>query len=49
MSEPPGKPKNTEVDNLTLLQETFLTQESAALQADSLPAEQPGKPKERIA
>ena len=27
MSEPPGKPKNTGVDSLTLLQETFLTQE----------------------
>ena len=28
ISEPPGKPKNTGVDSLTLLQETFLTQES---------------------
>ena len=38
-SEPPGKPKNTGVGSLSLLQGTFLTQESEspALQADSLP------------
>ena len=27
LSEPPGKPKNTEVDSLSLLQGIFLTQE----------------------
>ena len=34
-----GKPKNTGVDNLSLLQQIFPTQESPALQADSLPTE----------
>ena len=45
-SEPPGKPKNTGVGSLSLLQGTFLTQESEspALQADSLPVQLPGKP-----
>ena len=42
-SEPPGKPKNTGVDNLSLLQEIFSTQESNRsllhLQANSLPAD----------
>ena len=49
LSEPPGKPKNTELGSLSLLQQIFLTQESnepgsPALQANSLPAELPGKP-----
>ena len=48
-SEPPGKPKNTEVGSLSLLQENFPTKElnrgSPALQADSLPAELPRKPR----
>ena len=48
-SEPPGKPKNTGVDSLSLLQRIFPTQESnrgcPALQGDSLPAELPGKSK----
>ena len=39
-AEPPGKPKNTGVGNLSLLQRIFLTQE---LQADSLPTELSGK------
>ena len=47
-SELPGKPKNTGVGSLSLLQRIFPTQESEegfpALQADSLPAELPGKP-----
>ena len=42
-AEPPGKPKNTGVGRLSLLQWIFLTQElntgSPALQADSLPTE----------
>ena len=42
-AEPPGKPKNTGVGSLSLLQWIFLTQElntgSPALQADSLPTE----------
>ena len=42
-SEPPGKPKNTGVGSLSLLQGIFPTQKlnrgSPALQADSLPAE----------
>ena len=42
-SESPGKPKNTGVDSLSLLQGIFPTQGSRALQADSLPAELPGK------
>ena len=47
LSEPPGKPKNTGVGRLSLLQGIFLTKletGSPALQADSLPAEPPGKP-----
>ena len=47
LSEPPGKPKNTGVGGLSLLQGIFLTKietESPALQADSLPDEPPGKP-----
>ena len=44
-AEPPGKPKNTGVVSLSLLQQIFLTQEikpgSPALQEDSLPAELP--------
>ena len=47
-AEPTGKPKNTRVGSLSLLQGIFLTQESKwglhALQAGSLPAELPGKP-----
>ena len=46
LSESPGKPKNTGVVSLSLLQWIFLTQElnQVPLQADSLPAELPGKP-----
>ena len=48
-AEPPGKPKNTGVGSLSLLQGSFLTQESnwglLLLQTDSLLAELPGKPK----
>ena len=46
-SEPPGKPKNTGVGSLSLLQGIFPTQGSnwGLLQVDSLPAELPGKPK----
>jgi len=46
-SEPPGKPRNTGVGSLSLLQGIFLTQElnqGFPLQTDSLPAELPGKP-----
>ena len=47
-SEPPGKPKNTRVGSLSLLQgnlpDSGIEPESPALQADSLPAEQPGMP-----
>ena len=48
-SEPPGKPKNTEVGSLSLLQAGDLPDPgiepgSHALQADSSPAELPGKP-----
>ena len=46
-AEPPGKPKNTGVGSLSLLQRIFLIQESngsPALQADSLPTELSGKP-----
>ena len=47
-AEPPGKPKNTGVGSLPLLQWIFPTQESnwgsPALQADSLPTEVSGKP-----
>ena len=45
--EPTGKPKNTGVGSLFLLQENFPTQElkwAPAMQADSLPAQLPGKP-----
>ena len=41
-AEPPGKPKNTGVGSLSLLQRIFLNQESnwgLALQVDSLPTE----------
>ena len=51
LSEPPGTPKNTGMDRLSLLQGIFLTQESnqgllhcRRLQLDSLPTELPGKP-----
>ena len=47
-SKPPGKPKNTGVGSLSLLQGIFpdpgIKLGSPALQADSLPAEPPGKP-----
>ena len=48
-AEPPGKPKNTGVGSLSLLQQIFPTQESnqgllLSLQADSLPPEVSGKP-----
>ena len=47
-SEPPGKPKNTGVDSLSLLQEIFPTQGSNPglphLQVNSLLSESPGKP-----
>ena len=47
-AKPPGKPMNTGVGSLSLLQGIFPTQESnqglPALQADFLPAELPGKP-----
>ena len=47
-SEPSGKPKNTRVGSLSLLQGNFSTPKLyrglPALQADSLPAELPGKP-----
>ena len=48
-AEPPGKPKNTAVGSLSLLQGIVPTQGSnpvsPTLRADSLPAEPPGKPK----
>ena len=47
LSEPPGKPKNTGVGSLSLIQRIFPPRNelrSPALQADSLPAELPGKP-----
>ena len=48
-AEPPGKPKNTGVDSLSLFQGIFPTEESnwslQHLQAYSLLAELPGKPK----
>ena len=44
-AEPQGKPKNTGVGSLSLLQWIFLNPGSPALQADSLPAEPKGKPK----
>ena len=45
-AEPLGKPKNTGVGSLSLLQQIFLTQElnRGLLQADSLPTELSGKP-----
>ena len=47
-AEPQGKPKNTGVGSLFLLQQIFPTPEieqgSLALQTDSLPTELPGKP-----
>ena len=46
--EPPGKPKNTGVGNLFLLQGNLpnpgTEPRSPALQADSVPTEPPGKP-----
>ena len=50
MSEPPGKPKNTGVGSLSLLQGIFPTQGwnpglPTTLQVDSLMSEPPGKPK----
>ena len=48
-AEPQGKPKNTGVGSLSLLQQIFqnpgIGPGSPALQAESLPAELPGKPK----
>ena len=44
-AEPQGKPKNTTVDNLSLLQRIFPTQESLQ---DSLPTELSGKPKYNV-
>ena len=48
LSKPPGKPKNTGVGSLSLLQGNLpypgIKPGSPALQADSLPAELPGKP-----
>ena len=51
-AEPQGKPKNTGVGDLSLLQRNFLTQEPngglLVLQTDSLPTELPGKPMKGI-
>ena len=50
-AEPPGKPKNTRVGSLSLLQWIFLTgikPRSPALEVDSLPAEPQGKPKNTV-
>ena len=47
LSEPPGKPKSTEVGSLSLIQGIFLKGielVSLVLLADSLPTELPGKP-----
>ena len=48
LTEPPGKPKNTGVGSLSLLQGNLsnpgIKLGSPALQMDSLPAELPGKP-----
>ena len=48
-SEPPGKPKNTTVGSLSLLQGDLpypgIKPWSSVFQADSLPAELPEKPK----
>ena len=50
-AEPQGKPDNTGVGSLSLLQQIFPTQESnrvfPALQVDSLPTELSGKPARR--
>ena len=43
-SEPPGKPKNTEVGFSGDLSYPGIEPGSPALQVDSLPAELPGKP-----
>ena len=43
-SGPPGKSKNTGVGSLSLLPDPRLKLGSPVLQADSLPAEPPGKP-----
>ena len=43
-SEPPGKPKNIGVGNLSFLQGNFLTQESNQVLLHYRPAELPGKP-----
>ena len=45
-TEPPGKPKNTGIGSLSLLQGTFVTQElnRSLLHCSSLPAKLPGKP-----
>ena len=51
LAEPQGKPKNTRVGSLSLLQQIFPTQESngsPALQADSLPTDLAGKPRYMI-
>ena len=51
-AEPQGKPKNTGVGSLSLLQRILLTQEPngglLVLQTDSLPTELPGKPMKGI-
>ena len=51
LPEPPGKPKNTEVGSLSLLQgelpNTEIKPGFPALQADSLAVELPGEPKIR--
>ena len=51
-AEPPGKPKNTGVGSLSLLQGNFLTQESnrglPALPVDPLPAELVGKSRDTM-
>ena len=44
LAESPGKPKNTRVGSLSLLQRIFLTQE---LNWDSVPTELSGKPLQR--
>ena len=53
MSEPPGKPKNTgvgkHIPSPADLPKPGIEPESPALQADSLPAELPGKPKVTLA
>ena len=52
LSEPPGKSKNTGVGSLSLLQGNLpdpgIELGSPALQADSLPAELPGKPQKMV-